>query len=114
MDLPTVISISSIPETATSHTQGMKRVIIDSTQTQTPITQVATATLLAGESSGLHQHDTMEEHFFFLEGKGTFIIDGVSHCISPNIFVKIPPKVPHQLVADSPLHFFYYGIAMPR
>jgi mannose-6-phosphate isomerase-like protein (cupin superfamily) len=111
MDSPIIVDVSSIPEIATSHAQGMKRIVIESSQTDTQITQVATAKLLAGESSGLHQHDTMEEHFFFLEGNGVFTINGIEHEVSPNFFVKIPSKTPHKLKAVTLLSFFYYGIA---
>ena len=60
-----------------------------------------------------YQSETMEEFFYFLNGSGEYIIDGTAIPLKPEVFVRIPAKIPHALYAsgDCPLEFVYFGIS---
>eukprot|EP00957_Ditylum_brightwellii_P022511 1698507-Ditylum_brightwellii.AAC.1 len=42
-----------------------------------------------------HEHESMHEIFFVLEGTGTFRIDGTDHKLEPGMMLHIAPKEKH-------------------
>ena len=44
-----------------------------------------------------HEHETMHEIFYVLEGKGIFQINDIEHTIEPGVFLHIAPKEPHAI-----------------
>ena len=50
---------------STTHGVGEKRVLLNSQETSTPLTQIAVTQLKAGEVAEEHLHPTMEEFFLF-------------------------------------------------
>lgn len=50
---------------STTHGVGEKRVLLNSQETSTPLTQIAVTRLKAGEMAKEHLHPTMEEFFLF-------------------------------------------------
>ena len=56
------------------------------------------ATLLAGQRVDSHQHETMHEMFYIIEGTGLFIIDGKETPVQPGIFIHVAPHEVHSIV----------------
>ena len=55
------------------------------------------ATLLPGQDVSSHQHESMHEFFYILEGKGVFIIDGKEESVEPGTFLHIAPHEKHRI-----------------
>jgi mannose-6-phosphate isomerase-like protein (cupin superfamily) len=53
------------------------------------------------EEVPLHSHPEIEHVFYFLDGRGTIIIDGVEEPFEPNSAVFIPAGAEHRLVAEA-------------
>lgn len=106
----------SIGEIMTAHNSGTKKVLLSGDETDNAITQIALGKLEKGESVELHEHATMKEYFYFMEGTGCYTINEVKHELSKGSFVIIPEKTPHALIntGEEPLIFFYFGIASDK
>lgn len=97
-----------------SHSQGFKSVFIKNEDTPSSLTQYAYGTISKGHASGFHSHQSMDEYFYFLKGRGFFYIENENFEIAPNSFVRIPANINHNLTNDNeePLEFIYFGIAL--
>jgi len=104
-----LIEVASI---TTSHNAGTKKVLLKGHQTNSHITQVAMGTLRPGETVEKHEHEDMEESFYFLEGEGIYKIAGKDYPLQSGTYIHIPAKTAHELFAmgSKPLQFLYWGI----
>ena len=96
--------IGDIEPVGTSHGVGEKRVVAIREDVGYPITQMARTRLKAGDWVESHIHPTMDEHFFFLEGKCEITIDEVNTCIcQAEDYLFIPANHAHalRLLADT-------------
>lgn len=59
------------------------------------------ATLLPGQRVAPHQHSTMHEFFYILEGTGVFTIDGKDTQVEPGTFLHVAPHEIHEIVVPS-------------
>ena len=73
---PIIRHLGDITAIPTSHQAGTKRQLLQDSETDSAITQIAVATLLAGEKVEEHTHPTMDEHFIFRAGKAILTIHG--------------------------------------
>ncbi len=107
-------SLKKISPVITAHGHGKKFVFLAQHDTQTSLTQFAYGLLMPGESIAQHHHPTMEECFYFITGKGEYIINNVVYVIEPNSFFRIPANIEHSLsvIETEPLCFVYFGIAI--
>ncbi len=105
--------LSELSPVLTAHGTGQKFVFRSNDQMSNASTQIAFGQFEPGEVCEEHVHSTMYEYFFFLEGKGTYLIDNVSYDLEEMCFLEIPPKKRHSLHADKgeTLKFVYWGIA---
>jgi len=106
--------IDSIEDVLTAHLSGSKKVLLNAQQTGNAITQIAVGNLKAGEKVEEHTHATMNEYFYFLKGKGEYLINGQSYELTKGTFVLIPAKAKHALsnTGEDDLEFFYFGVAI--
>jgi len=60
---------------------------------------------LPGEQLGAHRHSEVEETFYFPEGGGVFIADGLEYDIHPGDAFRIEPGEVHNVIntTDRPL-----------
>jgi quercetin dioxygenase-like cupin family protein len=103
---------SQISSIKTSHSLGIKQVLLKKNETDSDVTQVAIGTLAPGEFVEKHFHVDMEESFYFLEGKGYYLIDGEKYPVKSGTYIHIPKDAEHYLKAEgeAPLRFIYWGI----
>lgn len=97
------------PYQSTSHRVGLKR-IIEAGGKNALFPQVAVGFLDQGEIIELHEHLSLVEHYFILNGKGRWTIDGVIYVCDSGDYLKIPNKTTHKLEALTNLEFFYYSL----
>jgi quercetin dioxygenase-like cupin family protein len=88
-------------------------VFLSNGDTATNLTQFAYGRFMPGEVCEEHVHPTMEEYFYFLQGTGTYTVDGNTYTLEPGVFLRIPAGVPHMLQAggNESLEFVYFGVA---
>ncbi|UZR96235.1 cupin domain-containing protein [Chondrinema litorale] len=105
---------SALAKTRTSHNNGEKIILLKNEETESLLTQTAIGILQPGETVEPHVHSDMEEFFYFLEGKGSYIIDNKTYTLQATSFIKIPIGKIHELKAEGnvPLKFIYWGIAV--
>lgn len=101
-----------VPWTKTSHDIGLKRVLLSNVESTSMVTQIAYNKLSKGDKIGCHTHESMDEHFLFIEGKGEFIINNTYHQIKPGLFILVPAKYSHGIVAYSDLNFMTFSVAI--
>ncbi len=69
-----------------------------------------------GERVERHQHEDMEEVFYFLEGKGTMQLAEEMQAVNPGDRVIVPIRVPHVVenTGTRELRFVCFGVkALP-
>jgi quercetin dioxygenase-like cupin family protein len=96
----------------TTHGVGQKTVLLTNDQCVSNVTQVAQGILLDGDIVEVHTHPTMEEFYYFCEGKAILTIAETEYtCVSGN-FVKIPANTPHSISVIKKICFIYWGVSI--
>lgn len=105
--------VSELAAEITSHKTGEKRVFLSGNETLTNLTQFCYGELAKDELIEPHLHKSMEEFFYFLSGKGSFIIAEKTFEVKKGVFIRIPHNTVHSLKnkSDQVLQFVYFGIA---
>jgi mannose-6-phosphate isomerase-like protein (cupin superfamily) len=106
--------LSEVPETAVSHSSGIKKVLLRQGDSAGCLTQIAYGSLNPLEQVEFHTHPTMEEYFFFLGGEGVYYVGPEEVKVSRDVFVCIPANTSHSLKCsgNDKLEFFYFGVAI--
>jgi quercetin dioxygenase-like cupin family protein len=56
---------------------------------------VSVATILPGQRVEMHQHESMHEFFYILQGTGMFSVLGTEEPVAPGTFLHLAPHEPH-------------------
>lgn len=104
--------LGDILQDKTAHGDGDKYVFLEKEEALSNLTQVAVGFLTNRDCIEMHAHPTMEEYYYFLEGKASFIIGDDTFKCNPNTFVQVPHDVNHQLSTTNLVKFLYWGIAI--
>lgn len=57
---------------------------------------VSVATFLPGQTlMPVHEHETLHEFFYVLDGSGIIQVNGVDHEVAPGSFLHMAPHEPH-------------------
>lgn len=91
--------INNIEPVCTSHGVGEKRVIATQAEIGHPVTQIARTVLSPCELVEDHLHPSMDEHFFFLDGNCTVIVDGHSYLCQGGDYLFVPAAHSHRMEA---------------
>jgi len=105
--------LSDLKPEPTAHGSGTKYVFRQNGEMPHSSTQVAFGEFRNGEVCEEHVHPTMYEYFYFIEGRGTYIVGDETIDLHAGTFLEIPSGVPHSLHADKSdlLRFVYWGVA---
>ena len=95
----------------TSHGTGEKRVLLNGTETETSVTQIAVTLMRAGETAAIHKHNTMEEYFFFLRGEAALTVGEERMVCRAGDFVQITKGNFHTLEAITDTEVMTVGVA---
>ena len=104
--------LKDIQAVPTAHGAGLKQVFLGSSDSSTALTQFAFGKMMPGDTTGWHQHSSMEEYFYFIDGNGTCSIGSESFRIKSGSFIRIPAGALHHLTAVTELTFSYFAIAV--
>jgi len=104
--------LENLPSIKTSHGYGEKNVFVTKQDVLTNLTQVAVGKLTEGDIIESHKHPTMEEYYFFLDGKAIFTIDCKDFECKKNTFVLVPINVMHCLKTKDFVKFIYWGVSI--
>lgn len=105
-------NIKELPIITTTHGVGEKRVLLNSQETSTPLTQIAVTRLKAGEAAEEHLHPTMEEFFLFQKGDASMTVGKEQITCSSGDFISIPANTLHVLKAITDIEIITIGCAV--
>ena len=97
---------------STTHGVGEKRVLLNSQETSTPLTQIAVTRLKAGEMAKEHLHPTMEEFFLFQKGDAIMTVGEEQITCSSGDFISIPANTLHALKTITDIEIITIGCAV--
>lgn len=103
-------NLKNIDPEITSHGCGKKFVFVNKENSQTNLMQVAVGELTHKDTIDWHLHPSMDEFYYFLEGKALFHIGNESFVCEPETFVMVPCNIKHKLSTNSIVKFLYWGI----
>ena len=102
--------ICEIAPVATSHGVGNKYILATQEELGKPITQIARTVIRAGEVVEEHIHPTMDEHFFFLEGECSVVInDKIFRCVK-NDYLCVTAGSSHKIEVISDVTMITVGV----
>ena len=61
---------------------------------------LGTSSVDPGFTSNAHSHETQEEAFYCVSGRGRIRVDDEEMPLEPGVVVYVPPKCVHQLIND--------------
>jgi mannose-6-phosphate isomerase-like protein (cupin superfamily) len=88
---PSVFSVYDLPPVANVCNQTLREVI------SLPKVSMAHVIMDKGDVSLLHQHDTMTEIYFILDGEGMLHHGKNALKVEPGAYLVLPPNTPHKL-----------------
>lgn len=104
--------LSSIPHIPTSHSCGLKQVLLFNSETESHITQIAVTELRQGEKANGHSHPDMLEWFFVLGGHLQITVNGIPHICSDGDFIMVDLSEVHELHALTDCRFLSIGCTL--
>lgn len=104
--------LSSIQQVPTSHSCGLKQVLLSNEETNSNITQIAITMLKQGDTADEHSHPDMLECFFIVSGKLQIKINGTAYHCTENDFIMIDYNERHELKALTDCWFMTIGCAI--
>ena len=105
-------NIKELPIITTTHGVGQKRVLLNSQETSTPLTQIAVTRLKAGEMAKEHLHPPLEEFFLFQKGDAIITVGEEQITCSSGDFTIIPANTLHALKAITDIEIITIGCAV--
>lgn len=114
MSLTNVIfkQLKDLQPVATSHGNGLKKVLLSQVETPTNITQIALTELYDDERVKLHRHETMDEFFIILNGTCDVIVDGRKIQCMEGSFLRVPANLSHEIHVQDKVTMITIGIAI--
>lgn len=94
-----VKNIVKLQGVATSHGEGIKKVLCTNAEAASYITQIAVTTLQAGDAVEAHVHEEIEEHFIFEEGEVELYMDGECTVMKAGTYAMVPCGVKYGMRA---------------
>jgi mannose-6-phosphate isomerase-like protein (cupin superfamily) len=95
-----------------NHYGVYKKVIFSGEEFVSKITQIAYTELVKDNIISIHQHETMEEVFFILDGICEFTINNEKVLAEEKSTIRIPPNTEHSLHAITDCQLFYFGVSI--
>lgn len=104
--------IGGIPPITTSHGVGEKRVLATQAEIGNPITQIAHTLLRASEKVDMHNHPTMDEHFFFLDGECIVTVEESKYLCKGGDYLYVPAGHKHEVEVKEETMMITIGIVI--
>lgn len=108
-----VIQVNDLDIIKSNHKGNcFKRIILAKNDVDSDLCMLNEAYLEPNDSFEAHSHDSMEEIFYFIEGKGKFFIDNKEIIITPGTCIYLPSKTRHHCIAIEKIKFLCFGVAL--
>lgn len=101
--------LSDIIPVPTSHSVGLKRILLAANESGCSLTQIAITELKAGEIATAHVHPDMQEAFYVLSGELEMCLDGEQTTCHKDDFVLVEKCVNHELRAITDVRILTVG-----
>jgi mannose-6-phosphate isomerase-like protein (cupin superfamily) len=62
-------------------------------------------------TSDYHEHENVEQVYYFISGNGKMLIDGQEYSVTAGDAVHLPPKTKHQVINDGEDDIEYLNIS---
>lgn len=105
-------NIHELPSIPLNHDSGRKKVLFNYQDVDTPCRQISIATFHAGDLCEEHTHPTLDEHFYWQQGAGTFVIDGEEVPFAAGDYIYVPARSRHSIRFDADSQCVCIGIAL--
>ncbi|WP_137686368.1 cupin domain-containing protein [Thermosporothrix hazakensis] len=95
-----------------THHGALKRVLVRHEDVNSPLMFLNEVSVRPGEVIAAHQHEDMEEVFYFLEGEGTMQIEDETRPVTAGDRVIVPHKNMHVLqnTGNKHMRFLCFGV----
>ncbi|GCE51306.1 cupin domain-containing protein [Thermosporothrix hazakensis] len=105
------LSIGDVPVEPTRH-GALKRVLVRHEDVNSPLMFLNEVSVRPGEVIAAHQHEDMEEVFYFLEGEGTMQIEDETRPVTAGDRVIVPHRNLHVLqnTGNKHMRFLCFGV----
>ncbi len=110
------LSLADVPSEPTRH-GALKKVLLRHEDVSSPLMFLNEVYVAPGEIITAHQHEDMEEIFYFLEGEGSMTIEQEAQSVLPGDRVIVPMKKVHVLenTGNKQMRFICFGVkALPK
>ncbi|MDY5632938.1 MAG: type I phosphomannose isomerase catalytic subunit [Bacteroidaceae bacterium] len=101
--------LSDIIPVPTSHSVGLKRILLAASESGCSLTQIAITELKAGEIATAHVHPDMQEAFYVLAGELEMCLNGEKTTCRAEDFVLVEKCVNHELMAITDVRILTVG-----
>lgn len=104
-------SLADVPLEPTRH-GALKKVLLRHEDVTSPLMFLNEVYVAPGETVTAHQHEDMEEIFYFLEGEGTMQIENEVQPVVPGDRVIVPIQKVHILAntGEKQMRFICFGV----
>lgn len=108
-----LVHLAQVPAEGVSHQPEIKKQVMVKNGEIPQLTGFSQAVFKPGQSCEKHQHPTMYEVYFVLEGEATLIVNSKKFKAVKNDCVTIKPGEPHSAANNSDRDFvwIYFGLA---
>lgn len=105
------LSLADVPLEPTRH-GALKKVLLRHEDVKSPLMFLNEVYVAPGETVTAHQHEDMEEIFYFLEGEGTLQIENEVQPVIPGDRVIVPIQKVHILenTGEKQMRFVCFGV----
>jgi len=108
-----IVKLKDIPVEGVSHQPEIKKQVMIKNGEIPQVTGFSQAVFKPGQKCEEHQHPTMYEVYFVLEGEAKLTVNNKEYQISKDNCIMIEPKELHKVEnnSDKNLVWVYFGIA---
>ena len=104
-----MMNFQRMPDTVLPHFKGGEGEMVAKMYTD-DLNRILLARLAPGHSVGLHSHDTSSEIMYFLSGKGTVILNGVSETVTAGDCHYCRKGSSHTLLNDGEEDLLFFAV----
>lgn len=104
--------LNQLPWEAVSHNPAIQKRVMLRLGELPHLTNFSQAVFAPGQVAPGHAHQDMCEVFFATAGRGTIVVDGTPHALTPGVCVAVVPGEVHEVqnTGTEPLVLTYFGL----
>jgi mannose-6-phosphate isomerase-like protein (cupin superfamily) len=95
------------------HFQAFSKLLVHPTNTNTRYFDFRISSYQPRGYAEVHVHETAENLYYILKGRGIVELDGVKHLVEPHMVIHIPPGVRHGIFNTGVEDLLFLVVASP-